>query len=120
MKGATKFWVCEKVKDWLVDNPKVIAKELQRTLKDEYKVVVDYKRVYYGKELSLSQLFGDWKECFDNLYTFKEQIDSSCPGNFVVIDHDHHTINNHVAQIKSWLLHASTFAEINSRQEETE
>ena len=92
VKGATKFWVCEKVKDWLVDNPKVTAKELQRRLKDEYKVVVHYKRVYYGKELVLSQLFGDWKESFDNLYRFKEQIDSSCPRSFVVIDH--HTINN--------------------------
>ena len=106
------------MKDWLVDNPKVTPKELQRRLYDEYKVVVHYKRIYYGKELALSQLFGDWKESFDNLYRFKEQIDSSCPGSFVIIDH--HTINNHVAQIKSWLLHASTFAEINSRQEEIE
>ena len=61
VKGATKHWVCEKVKDWVSENPKVTAKELQRRIKDEYKVVVHYKRVYHGKELAHTQLFGDWK-----------------------------------------------------------
>lgn len=94
VKGASKFWVCEKVKDWVLENPKVTAKELQRRIKDTYKVVVHYKRVYNGKELALTQLFGDWKESFDNLYRFKLQIEESCPGSFVVIDH--HTINKKV------------------------
>ena len=45
VKCATKYWVCEKVKDWVLENPKVTAKELQRRIKDEYKVLVHYKRV---------------------------------------------------------------------------
>ncbi|PUZ67825.1 hypothetical protein GQ55_3G465000 [Panicum hallii var. hallii] len=67
VKCATKYWVCEKEKDWVLENPKVTAKELQRRIKDEYKVLLHYKRVYHGRELALTELFGDWKENFDNL-----------------------------------------------------
>ena len=35
------------------------AMELQKRIKDKFKVVVPYKRVYNGKELAHSQLFGD-------------------------------------------------------------
>jgi len=94
VKCATKFWVCEKVKDWVFEDPKVSAMELQKRIKDKFKVVVPYKRVYNGKELAHSQLFGDWRSSFDNLYRFKLQIEESCPGSFVVIDH--HTINNKI------------------------
>jgi hypothetical protein len=75
VKCATKYWVCEKVKDWVLENPKVIAKELQGMIKDEYKVLVYYKGVYHGRELALTELFGDWKESFDNLYRFKLQTE---------------------------------------------
>jgi len=94
VKCATKFWVCEKVKDWVFKDPRVSAMELQKRIKDKFKVVVPYKRVYNGKELAHSQLFGDWRSSFDNLYRFKLQIEESCPGSFVVIDH--HTINNKI------------------------
>jgi hypothetical protein len=39
--------------------PKVRTKALQGKLKDEFKVLVPYKRVYHGKELAMTQLFGD-------------------------------------------------------------
>ena len=39
-------------------------------------------------------MFGDWKESFNNLYRFKLEVEQSCPGSFVVIDH--HTINKKV------------------------
>jgi hypothetical protein len=78
----------------------VTAKKLQRRINDEYNVLVHYKRVYHSRELAgftklaLTELFGDWKESFDNLYRFKLQIEQSYPGSFVVIDH--HTINNKI------------------------
>jgi hypothetical protein len=34
-------------------------------------------RVYKGKELALKQLYGDWESSFDNLLSFKEQVESS-------------------------------------------
>ncbi|WVZ73224.1 hypothetical protein U9M48_021561 [Paspalum notatum var. saurae] len=94
VKQCSQSWVCEKVKDWVMENPRVTATELQRRLKDEYKVTVEYKRVYRGKGLAQTQLFGDWRESFNNLYRFKKEIDKSCPGSHVIIDH--HTIGGKI------------------------
>jgi hypothetical protein len=43
VKGATKFLVAEKVKDWLDDHRKLGPTELQRNIKEHYKVDVHYK-----------------------------------------------------------------------------
>jgi hypothetical protein len=55
---------------------------------------VSYKRVYAGKELAHNQLFGDWDRSFDSLYRFKAEVERSCPGSVVVIDH--HTIQEKI------------------------
>ena len=68
--------------------------ELQRRLKEHYKVSISYKRVYDGKLLAMDELFGNWKQSFDNLYKFKAMIGQECPGSFVVIDH--HTIEGKI------------------------
>jgi hypothetical protein len=47
-----------------------------------------------GKELATQQLFGDWNNSFDNLFRFKAQIEKSCPGSLVIIDH--YTINGKI------------------------
>ena len=66
VKHATKHWVCEKVKDFLIIDAKLGAKELQKKLKEHHKVHVPYNR-----ELALKHLYGDWENSFDNLYRFK-------------------------------------------------
>ncbi|WVZ50012.1 hypothetical protein U9M48_001311, partial [Paspalum notatum var. saurae] len=91
VKQATKFWVAEKVKDGLMDDDELGPKELQRRIKDEHKVVVSYKRIFYGKELAMQQLHGDWHDSFNNLYRFKAAVEEASPGSFVVIDH--HEVN---------------------------
>jgi hypothetical protein len=87
VKNANKFWICEQVKDWLMEDASVGAKELQRRIKDKHKVLINYKRVYAGKELAHQQLFGSWDSSFNNLYRFKAEVERVCPGSFVVIDH---------------------------------
>lgn len=94
VKRVTKHWVADKVKDWLIDNPKLGPQALQGKLKDKFKVLVPYNRVYHGKEVAMTQLFGDCDKTFDNLYRFKKQIEESSPRSSVVIDH--HTINNKI------------------------
>ncbi|RLN28084.1 uncharacterized protein C2845_PM05G11130 [Panicum miliaceum] len=94
LKNATKFWVCEQVKDWLMEDASLTAKELQRRIKDKHKVEVPYKRVYAGKELAHTQLFGSWDSSCNNLYRFKAEIERCSPGSFVVIDH--HKINEQI------------------------
>jgi hypothetical protein len=36
--GVTQFWVCNQVVDWLKENANIRVIELQRRLKDEYKI----------------------------------------------------------------------------------
>jgi hypothetical protein len=71
----------------LAEEKNIKPKELQRRLKEHYKVNISYKRVYDGKELAMEELYGNWKRSFDNLYKLKAQIEESCPDSFFVIDH---------------------------------
>jgi hypothetical protein len=82
------------VKDFLIIDATLGARELQEKLKKHHKVIISYFRVYEGKELALKNLYGDWDSSFDNLYRFKAQIESCCPGSLVIIDH--HTINDKI------------------------
>ena len=52
-KNASKHWVCDKVKGWLLEDPKLGPKALQQKIREHYKIKVHYKRVYMGKELAL-------------------------------------------------------------------
>ncbi|WVZ72592.1 hypothetical protein U9M48_021025 [Paspalum notatum var. saurae] len=94
VKNATKHWICEKVKDFLIDDATLKAKALQKKIKERYKVHIHYKRVYMGRILALNQLYGDWDRSFDNLYRLKAQIETCSPGSIVNIDH--YTINGKI------------------------
>jgi len=59
VKNATKFWICEKVKNFLIVDATLGAAELVKKLKERHKVNINYKRVYDDKELALKQLYGD-------------------------------------------------------------
>ncbi|WVZ79720.1 LOW QUALITY PROTEIN: hypothetical protein U9M48_027268 [Paspalum notatum var. saurae] len=76
VKNATKHWVCEKVKDFLIDDATLKAKVLQKNIKERYKVHIHYKQVHMGRLLALSQIYGDWDRSFDYLYRIKAQIES--------------------------------------------
>ncbi|WVZ50610.1 hypothetical protein U9M48_001849 [Paspalum notatum var. saurae] len=94
VKNATKFWICEQVKDWLIEDSRVEAKELQWRIKDKHKVQLPYSRVFAGMRLAQTELFGSWDSSFDNLFRFKKEVERSCPGSSVVIDH--HTVNGKI------------------------
>jgi len=94
VRNATKNWICEKVKDFLIDDATLKADALQKKIKERYKVHISYKRVYMGKILALSQLYGDWDSSFNNLYRFKAQAESCSPASIVNIEH--HTINGKI------------------------
>ena len=90
MKNATKFWVCETVLEWIREEPCVGAKELQRRIKDKYKIQVPYKRVHAGRGLALDKVFGKWQDSFDMLFRWKAEVEKRCPNSVVIIDY--HTI----------------------------
>ena len=75
------------MKDFLIVDAMLGVAALVDKLKEHHKVNINYKRVYDGKELALKQLYGDWGSNFDNLFKFKAQVESCCPGSLVIIDH---------------------------------
>ena len=86
--------MCSQVTDWLKEDGTLGATERQRRLKDAHKIMVPYKRVYKGKNLTMDKIYGPWDKSFDNLYRLKAQLEESSPGSFLVIDN--HTINNKI------------------------
>jgi len=58
-KNATRHWICAKVKDFLIEDATLRAKDLQKKIKEHHKVNINYKRVYDRKKLALKQLYGD-------------------------------------------------------------
>ena len=87
IKNATKHWICWKVKDFLIEDATLGATALQKKIKEHHKVSINYQRVYQGQQLAMKQLYGDWDSSFNNLFSFKAQVESSCPGSKVIIDH---------------------------------
>jgi len=72
--NATKHWICEKVKDWLIDDATLGAKALQKKLKEHHKVHIHYMRVYKGMELALNQLYGNWDSSFEIYLGLSQQL----------------------------------------------
>uniref|UniRef100_A0ACD5XIK9 Uncharacterized protein n=1 Tax=Avena sativa TaxID=4498 RepID=A0ACD5XIK9_AVESA len=65
VQNGTKRWICEKVKDWLIEDATLGARELQKKLKEHHKVIIHYKRVYMaisndGRYSVLRSNFRDW------------------------------------------------------------
>ena len=94
LKNANKRWICEHVEDWLIEDATLGPKALRKKLKEHHGIDINSKRVYMGKLLALKELYGDWDTSFDNLYSFKAQIESCCPGSIVIIGH--HTIKDKI------------------------
>uniref|UniRef100_A0A453AAY6 Transposase MuDR plant domain-containing protein n=1 Tax=Aegilops tauschii subsp. strangulata TaxID=200361 RepID=A0A453AAY6_AEGTS len=84
IKNATKRWICEHVKDWLIEDATLGPKALRKKLKEHHGINIKYKRVNMGKLLALKELYGDCDTSFDNLYSFKAQIERCCPGSIVI------------------------------------
>lgn len=87
VRNRTKHWICWKVKDFLIQEPTLGAKNLQKKIKEHHKVSIPYHSVCKGQQLALKQLYGDWDSVFDKLFSFKTQVESSCPGSSIIIDH---------------------------------
>jgi len=47
VKNATKFWICENVKDFLIVDATVGAKELVKKLKEHHGITIPYHRVFH-------------------------------------------------------------------------
>ena len=87
---AKSRWVAEEVKRWVTENHQVGTKELQKNLKDKFKIELPYMRVFNGKQQAMESIYGNWQESFKLLYSFKGEVERASPDSIVEIDH--HTV----------------------------
>ncbi|KAM0902784.1 hypothetical protein ACQ4PT_019064 [Festuca glaucescens] len=64
---AKSRWVAEEVKRWVTKNHQVGTKELQKKLKEKFKIEVPYMRVFNRKQHAMDSIYVDpaFGECFD-------------------------------------------------------
>ncbi|KAM0893020.1 hypothetical protein ACQ4PT_025377 [Festuca glaucescens] len=64
---AKSSWVAEEVKRWVTENHQVGAKELQKNIKDKFKIELPYMRVFNGKQQAMDSIYVDpaFGESFD-------------------------------------------------------
>ncbi|KAM0866393.1 hypothetical protein ACQ4PT_042648 [Festuca glaucescens] len=55
---AKSRWVAEEVKRWVAENHQVGAKELQKNIKDKFKIELPYMRVFNGKQQAMDSIYG--------------------------------------------------------------
>ncbi|KAM0908489.1 hypothetical protein ACQ4PT_015411 [Festuca glaucescens] len=55
---AKSRWVAEEVKWWVTENHQVGAKELQKNIKDKFKIQLPYMRVFNGKQQVMDSIYG--------------------------------------------------------------
>jgi len=87
---AKSRWVAEEVKKWVTENHQVGTKELQKNIREKFKIDLPYMRVFNGKQKAMESIYGNWHEGFQLLYSFKAEVERTSPGSIVEIDH--HTV----------------------------
>ena len=65
-------------------------KELQKNIKDKFKIDLPYMRLFNGKQHAMDSIYGNWQESFQLLYSFKGEVERTSPGS--IVDIDHHTV----------------------------
>ncbi|KAM0912389.1 hypothetical protein ACQ4PT_012799 [Festuca glaucescens] len=102
---AKSRWVAEEVKRWVTENHQVGAKELQKNIKDKFKIELPYMRVFNGKQQAMDSIYGNSQESFELLYSFKAEAKRTSLGptsNIQQYVHDYYS----VARFKATYAHA--------------
>jgi hypothetical protein len=85
-KVAKSRWCIDAMLNWVRENQCIGPLALINKLYDTYGIHVPYKRVFYGKEMTLDKIHGPWKESFKLLYTFEAELEKACPASVLEID----------------------------------
>jgi hypothetical protein len=67
------------------------TKELQKKLKEKFKIDLPYMRVFNGKQHAIESIYGNWHESLKMLYSFKGEVERTSPGS--IVDIDHHSVD---------------------------
>ncbi|KAJ0972417.1 hypothetical protein J5N97_020376 [Dioscorea zingiberensis] len=85
-KMATKYWVADRVIEWLRNEGELAPSELRRRLVEKYHVELPYHRVWRGKEIAMSIIHGCWDNSYLKIMSFKEELVRRNHGTIVKLD----------------------------------
>jgi len=85
-KDASKAWIADRATELLKSTPALGAKKLQLELERQFPIKMSYTKVWEGSKLALEGLHGSWEESFRSLWSFKAELEATCPGSIVEID----------------------------------
>jgi len=85
-KEASKAWIANRATELLKCTLELGAKKLQVELERQFPIKMSYNKVWEGRQLALKGLHGTWDESFRMLWSFKAELEGTCPGSIVEID----------------------------------
>ncbi|MQM13635.1 hypothetical protein Taro_046559, partial [Colocasia esculenta] len=71
---TSKKWVANAVKGKLVDKPTYRASEMMRDIRRDYGISIPYHQAWWGKEVAVSSLYGDFRTSYHMLNWYSEQV----------------------------------------------
>ncbi|MQL92761.1 hypothetical protein Taro_025393 [Colocasia esculenta] len=72
---TSKKWVANAVKGKLVDKPTYRASEMMRDIRRDYGISIPYHQAWWGKEVAVSSLYGDFRTSYHMLNWYSKQVD---------------------------------------------
>jgi len=85
-KEASKAWIANRATEVLKCTLELRAKKLQVELERQFPIKMSYNKMWEGRQLALKGLHGTWDESFRMLWSFKAELEATCPESIVKID----------------------------------
>ncbi|MQM04383.1 hypothetical protein Taro_037177 [Colocasia esculenta] len=83
---TSKKWVANAVKGKLVDKPTYRASEMMRDIRRDYGISIPYHQAWWGKEVAVSSLYGDFRTSYHMLNWYSERALQSNPGSVLSLE----------------------------------
>ncbi|MQL68849.1 hypothetical protein Taro_001139 [Colocasia esculenta] len=83
---TSKKWVANAVKGKLVDKPTYRASEMMSDIRREYGICIPYHQAWWGKEVAVSSLYGDFRTSYHMLNWYSERALQSNPGSILSLE----------------------------------
>ncbi|MQM15068.1 hypothetical protein Taro_048005 [Colocasia esculenta] len=77
--GTSKKWVANTVKGKLLDKLTYRASEMMRDIRRDYSTFIPYHQAWWGKEVAVNSLYGDFRTSYHMLHWYSERALQSNP-----------------------------------------
>ncbi|MQM01492.1 hypothetical protein Taro_034255 [Colocasia esculenta] len=88
---TSKKWLANVVKGKLVDKPTYRVSEMMRDIRWDYGISIPYHQAWWGKEVAVSSLYGDFRTSYHMLHWYSERELQSNPGSVLSLEVDPET-----------------------------